>query len=67
MVRTPLWDNPARGILNDLDGEKGWNSFVGDSLGRPQSAEDMGLMCLFLVSESGSNITGEAISVSGGQ
>ena len=68
MVRTPLWDDPGKGILNDLEGEKGWNSFVGAiPLGRPQSAEDMGLACLFLVSDAGSNITGEAISVSGGQ
>lgn len=68
VVRTPLWDDTSKGILNDLDGENGWDAFVGAiPLGRPQSAEDMGQACLYFASSSGDNVTGEAINVSGGQ
>ncbi len=68
VVRTPLWDDDANGILNDLDGENGWNSFVnGIPLGRPQSPQDMGNACLFFAAPSGDNVTGESINVSGGQ
>ena len=68
VVRTPLWDDDAKGILNDLDGENGWNAFVGGiPLGRPQSPEDMGNACLFFAASSGDNVTGESINVSGGQ
>lgn len=68
VVRTPLWDDQSKGILNDLDGEKGWQSFVdGIPLGRPQSPEDMGEACLFFASDAASNITGESMNVSGGQ
>ena len=68
VVRTPLWDDDTKGILNDLDGENGWQSFVsGIPLGRPQSPKDMGLACLFFASDSASNITGESMNVSGGQ
>jgi NAD(P)-dependent dehydrogenase (short-subunit alcohol dehydrogenase family) len=68
VVRTPLWDDVEKGILNDLDGENGWQAFVsGIPLGRPQSPEDMGLACLFLASDAGANITGESLNVSGGQ
>ncbi len=68
VVRTPLWDDASKGILNDLEGEKGWRSFVdGIPLGRPQSAEDMGEACLFFASDAASNITGESMNVSGGQ
>ncbi len=68
VVRTPLWDDSANGILNDLDGENGWQAFVsGIPLGRPQSPEDMGFACLFFASDAGSNITGESLNVSGGQ
>lgn len=68
VVRTPLWDDDTNGILNDLDGENGWNTFVsGIPLGRPQSPEDMGNACLFFAAPSGDNVTGESINVSGGQ
>ena len=68
VVRTPLWDDQSKGILNDLDGENGWQSFVdGIPLGRPQSPQDMGEACLFFASDAASNITGEAMNVSGGQ
>jgi NAD(P)-dependent dehydrogenase (short-subunit alcohol dehydrogenase family) len=68
VVRTPLWDDPATGILRDLDGEKGWQAFVdGIPLGRPQSAEDIGNACAYLASDLAANITGEALNVSGGQ
>jgi NAD(P)-dependent dehydrogenase (short-subunit alcohol dehydrogenase family) len=68
VVRTPLWDDPATGILRDLDGEKGWQAFVdGIPLGRPQSAEDIGHACAYLASDLAANITGEALNVSGGQ
>jgi NAD(P)-dependent dehydrogenase (short-subunit alcohol dehydrogenase family) len=68
VVRTPLWDHPDTGILRDLDGENGWDSFVGGiPLGRPQSAEDIGHACAYLASDAAANITGEALNVSGGQ
>jgi meso-butanediol dehydrogenase/(S,S)-butanediol dehydrogenase/diacetyl reductase len=68
VVRTPLWDDPATGILNQLDGENGWRSFVdGIPLGRPQSAQDIGHACAYLASDLAANITGEALNVSGGQ
>ncbi len=68
VVRTPLWDDAAAGILNDLDGENGWAAFVsGIPLGRPQSVEDMGNACLYFAAASGDNVTGESINVSGGQ
>src|SRR6185437_444210 len=68
VVRTPLWDDPDTGILRDLDGENGWNAFVGGiPLGRPQSAEDIGHACAYLASDAAANITGEALNVSGGQ
>lgn len=68
VVRTPLWDDATNGILNDLDGENGWQSFVsGIPLGRPQSPEDMGYACLFFASDAGANVTGESLNVSGGQ
>lgn len=68
VVRTPLWDNPDTGILRDLDGENGWQSFLaGIPLGRPQSAEDIGHACAYLASDAAANITGEALNVSGGQ
>ena len=68
VVRTPLWDDPEAGILRDLDGEKGWQAFVGGiPLGRPQTAEDIGNACAFLASDLAASITGEALNVSGGQ
>lgn len=68
VVRTPLWDDPATGILRQLDGERGWEAFVsGIPLGRPQSAEDIGHACAYLASDAAANITGEALNVSGGQ
>jgi meso-butanediol dehydrogenase / (S,S)-butanediol dehydrogenase / diacetyl reductase len=68
VVRTPLWDHPDTGILRDLDGENGWDAFVGGiPLGRPQSAEDIGHACAYLASDAAANITGEALNVSGGQ
>lgn len=68
VVRTPLWDDPATGILRQLDGERGWEAFVsGIPLGRPQSAEDIGHACAYLASDEAANITGEALNVSGGQ
>jgi len=68
VVRTPLWDDPATGILRQLGGEKGWQAFVdGIPLGRPQSAEDIGHACAYLASDLAANITGEALNVSGGQ
>ena len=68
VVRTPLWDDPATGILHQLDGETGWRAFVdGIPLGRPQSAHDIGHACAYLASDLAANITGEALNVSGGQ
>jgi NAD(P)-dependent dehydrogenase (short-subunit alcohol dehydrogenase family) len=68
VVRTPLWDDPATGILRQLDGEKGWEMFVsGIPLGRPQTAQDVGHACAYLASGAAANITGEALNVSGGQ
>ncbi len=68
VVRTPLWDDPATGILRQLDGENGWRAFLdGIPLGRPQSAADIGYACAYLASDQAANITGEALNVSGGQ
>jgi meso-butanediol dehydrogenase / (S,S)-butanediol dehydrogenase / diacetyl reductase len=68
VVRTPLWDDPATGILRQLDGENGWQAFLdGIPLGRPQSAADIGYACAYLASDRAANITGEALNVSGGQ
>jgi len=68
VVRTPLWDHPATGILRELDGENGWQAFLdGIPLGRPQTATDIGHACAYLASDRAANITGEALNVSGGQ
>lgn len=68
VVRTPLWDDAASGILNDLDGENGWKEFVsGIPLGRPQTADDIGRACLYFASVAGDNVTGESLNISGGQ
>ncbi len=68
VVRTPLWDDPATGILRQLDGENGWRAFLsGIPLGRPQSPADIGHACAYLASDRAANITGEALNVSGGQ
>jgi NAD(P)-dependent dehydrogenase (short-subunit alcohol dehydrogenase family) len=68
VVRTPLWDDPATGILRQLDGEKGWEMFVsGIPLGRPQTAQDVGHACAYLACGAAANIAGEALNVSGGQ
>jgi meso-butanediol dehydrogenase / (S,S)-butanediol dehydrogenase / diacetyl reductase len=68
VVRTPLWDDPATGILRQLDGERGWQAFLsGIPLGRPQTAADIGHACAYLASDGAANITGEALNVSGGQ
>ncbi len=68
VVRTPLWDDPATGILRQLDGENGWQAFLdGIPLGRPQTATDIGHACAYLASDRAANITGEALNVSGGQ
>lgn len=68
VVRTPLWDDPASGILGQMGGERAWNAFVGGiPLGRPQTAEDIGHACAYLASDHGANVTGEALNVSGGQ
>lgn len=68
VVRTPLWDDPATGILGQMGGEPAWDAFVvGIPLGRPQSAQDMGYACAFLASDHAANITGESLNVSGGQ
>jgi NAD(P)-dependent dehydrogenase (short-subunit alcohol dehydrogenase family) len=68
VVRTPLWDDPDHGILRQLDGERGWEMFLsGIPLGRPQTADDIGWACAYLASGAASNITGEALNVSGGQ
>src|SRR6516165_5681604 len=68
VVRTPLWDDPATGILRQLDGERGWQVFLsGIPLGRPQTAADIGHACAYLASDGAANVTGEALNVSGGQ
>lgn len=68
VVRTPLWDDPATGILGQMGGESAWNAFVGGiPMGRPQSADDIGYACAYLASDLAENVTGEAINVSGGQ
>ena len=68
VVRTPLWDDPATGILRQLDGERGWQAFLrGIPLGRPQTAADIGHACAYLASDGAANVTGEALNVSGGQ
>lgn len=68
VVRTPLWDATTTGILNDLDGENGWQDFVSAiPLGRPQTVDDIGRACLYFASASGDNVTGEALNVAGGQ
>jgi meso-butanediol dehydrogenase / (S,S)-butanediol dehydrogenase / diacetyl reductase len=67
VVRTPLWDDPDKGILNQL-GPEAWDQFVaGIPLGRPQTTADVGYACAYLASEYAGNITGESINVSGGQ
>ena len=68
VVRTPLWDDPDTGILRQLDGENGWQTFLaGIPLGRPQSVEDIGHACAYLASDAAANITGEALNISGGE
>lgn len=67
VVRTPLWDDPETGILNQM-AAGAWEEFLsGIPLGRPQSAHDIGYACAYLASDYASNITGEAVNVSGGQ
>ena len=69
VVRTPLWDDPATGILRQLDGENGWQAFVGGiPLGPPAvPRRTSGTACAYLASDLAANITGEALNVSGGQ
>lgn len=68
IVRTPMWDDPDTGVLRKTGGEHHWQTVVADiPQGRPQTPEDIGHACAYLASDQGANITGIALSVSGGQ
>jgi meso-butanediol dehydrogenase/(S,S)-butanediol dehydrogenase/diacetyl reductase len=72
VVRTPLWDE---GLLPDMVAhdsaetpEAAWAAVLEPiPLKRPQTPEDIGEAVAFLASDAARNITGEAISVTGGQ
>lgn len=68
IVRTPMWDDPDTGVLRQLGGEQSWQRVVADiPQGRPQTPHDIGHACAYLASDQAANITGIALSVSGGQ
>jgi NAD(P)-dependent dehydrogenase (short-subunit alcohol dehydrogenase family) len=68
IVRTPMWDDPDIGVLRQIGGEPSWQAVVADiPQGRPQTPEDIGHACAYLASDQAANITGIALSVSGGQ
>lgn len=68
IVRTPMWDDPDTGVLHQPVGEQNWQAIVADiPQGRPQTPEDIGHACAYLASDQAANITGIALSVSGGQ
>jgi meso-butanediol dehydrogenase/(S,S)-butanediol dehydrogenase/diacetyl reductase len=68
IVRTPMWDDPDKGVLRQIGGEPSWQAVVADiPQGRPQTPEDIGHACAYLASDQAANITGIALSVSGGQ
>ena len=68
IVRTPMWDDPDIGVLNQTGGEPHWQTVVADiPQGRPQTPEDIGHACAYLASDQAAIITGIALSVSGGQ
>jgi meso-butanediol dehydrogenase/(S,S)-butanediol dehydrogenase/diacetyl reductase len=69
-IRTPLWESELREMAGDeaITTEEAWQAAVAAiPLGRPQVAEDVGQVVAFLASERARNVTGESISVNGGQ
>ena len=64
----PARDDPNPGMLRQLDGETGWSAFLSAiPRGRPPPAEDVGHARAYLTSHLAANITGAALTVSGGQ
>jgi meso-butanediol dehydrogenase / (S,S)-butanediol dehydrogenase / diacetyl reductase len=69
IVRTPIWDR----ILEKEAGETGQSAdaiFARHTepipMGRPQSAQEIGQLCVFLLSDAARSISGEAINITGG-
>lgn len=71
---TPMWDILARRLINLEARYKGmtprqvFESIIKERtpLGREQTPEDIGNLCVFLCSEKARNITGQSINVDGG-
>lgn len=69
IVRTPIWDR----ILEteaDETGDSPDEIFAKHTepipMGRPQSAQEIGELCVFLLSDAARSISGEAINITGG-
>jgi meso-butanediol dehydrogenase/(S,S)-butanediol dehydrogenase/diacetyl reductase len=70
IVRTPMWDHNLAVWENRLDTPQeevfdNWCQTV--PLKRPQSREDIASVVVFLSSDATKNITGESVSINGGQ
>lgn len=72
VVRTPLWDEGLLPQMVAADAAStesdAWEQAIAPiPMRRPQTPEDIGETVAFLASDAARNITGEALSVSGGQ
>lgn len=69
IVRTPIWDRDTR-KRSPRDRRSPDAIFAKHTepipMGRPQSAQEIGELCVFLLSESARSISGEAINITGG-
>jgi NAD(P)-dependent dehydrogenase (short-subunit alcohol dehydrogenase family) len=74
LIWTPLWAEGMKRMLEmraepvNVTPEEAWNLMAKSStpLGRPQTAEDIGHLAAFLVSDRAKEITGQAFNVDGG-
>jgi meso-butanediol dehydrogenase/(S,S)-butanediol dehydrogenase/diacetyl reductase len=74
IIRTPMWDRGAKVLLQSYPAFKGmspddvFNAVVRDMIPmkKPQTAEGIGNVVVFLASEEANEITGQAINVDGG-
>ncbi len=71
IIRTEMWEKIIKegGEAIGVDGEKAlWEESIKDiPLGRPQTGEDIANAAAFLASDAASEITGQALSINGGQ
>jgi meso-butanediol dehydrogenase/(S,S)-butanediol dehydrogenase/diacetyl reductase len=69
IVRTPIWDRILETEAHET-GESPDEIFAKHTepipMGRPQSAKEIGELCVFLLSDAARSISGEAINITGG-